>query len=112
MKLTCIINAISYNYCIFRATFFDLIKPVLYCSKLYGVPKVFLLNHCRGFHNFKLAQIVWTDGTNSSNGIEINPGHLLDDCLLYYSTNLGNPAVRNNDGSLYFKAWFEIIIIE
>lgn len=96
---------------VFRAMLFDLIKPVLNCSKLYGVPKVFIINHCRGFHNFKLAQKVWTDGTNSSNEIEINQGHLLDDCLLYYSTTLGNPAVRNTDGSLYFKACFKIMIV-
>ena len=72
-----------------------------------GVSKVFVLNHCRGLQNFQLAQKVWVEGNNSMTGSEVSPGHLLDDCLFYYSTAHGNPAVRNNKGSLYFKACFK-----
>ena len=94
-----------------RATILDLIRPVLDCSKLLGVPKVFILNHCRGLQNFRLAQRVWTDGSYNLNGFnEDNPGHLLDDCLFFYSTAHGNPAVRDTNGSLYFKECFEIHI--
>ena len=95
-------------YWYFRATILDLIRPVLDCSKLVGVPKVFILNHCRGLQNFSLAQKVWTDGNHNLNGVEVNPCHLLADCLFFYSTAHGNPAVRNNNGSLYFKARFNI----
>ena len=92
----------------FRATIFDLIHPVLNCSNLAGVTKVFVLNHCRGFQNFQLAQKVYIEGSNSLIGSEVNSGHLLDDCLFYYSTAHGNPAVRNTNGSVYFKAYFKI----
>ena len=87
----------------------DLIQPVLNCSKLEDVAKVFVLNHCRGFQNFNLAQKVWFDGNGYLNGSDTNSCHLLDDCLFYYSTAPGNPAVRNTSGSLYFKACFNIV---
>ena len=92
----------------FRAQILDLIQPVLDCQKLAGVAKVFILNHCRGLQNFNLAQKVWIDGNNNFNGPDTNSGHLLDDCLFFYSTSPGNPAVRNTNGSLYFKASFRI----
>ena len=81
---------------------------MLNCSNLAGVTKVFVLNHCRGFQNFQLAQKVYIEGNNSLIGSEENSGHLLDDCLFYYSTAHGNPAVRNTNGSVYFKAYFKI----
>ena len=91
-----------------RAQIFDLIQPVLDCQKLAGVAKVFVLNHCRGLQNFNLAQKVWIDANNNMNGSDANSGHLLDDCLFFYSTAPGNPAVRNTYGSLYFKACFRV----
>ena len=94
----------------FRCQILDLIQPVLDCPKLAGVAKVFVLNHCRGLQNFNLAQKVYIDGNNNLNGSETNSGHLLDDCLFFYSTAAGNPAVRNTHGSLYFQACFRINI--
>ena len=98
------------NFTIFRAEILDLIPPVLNCPKLEGVPKVFVLNYCRGLQNFKLAQKVSVDGNDNFNVTDQISGHFLDDCLFYYSTAPGNPAVRNTFGSLYFKAFFNIII--
>ena len=81
---------------------YNLIMPVLTWNQLFGKPKIFILQHCRGTKWMFMA----SDGTNDENKQPINndlPYHLLEDCIFLYSTADGNPAIRDQSGSNFIQ---------
>merc|ERR1711924_235128 len=74
-----------------------------------GIPKVFVLNHCRGDYMIDIDTESESETEYQTDGPVTDTVHRMDDTVFFWSTSEGNPAIRSNRGSIYLEKFFQCL---
>merc|ERR1712176_355985 len=92
----------------------NLIKEsILENSNLKNVPKVLVLQHCRGMNQVDIKSSS-ESSSDSESDIELDGAvndhiHRMNDTAIFWSTSEGNPAIRTKNGSVYLQYFFKCL---
>ena len=78
----------------------SLLRPILECERLQGVPKIIINQFCRGKFNMDLA---YTDSDSNSMADRQGSINGQADILQCFATVEGNVAVREKQGSPFIR---------